>query len=143
MIVPFVQEVRRFYPFFPFVAGRVIRPFDWRGRHFDEHDWVIFDLYGTNHDPRIWRDPETFRAERFENTYPDPFELVPQGGGDIHVGHRCAGEWLTIELMKRATRLLTRSLRYDVPEQDLSIDLSRMPALPKSRFVIANVRAIG
>jgi fatty-acid peroxygenase len=31
-------------------------------------------------------------------------------------------------------------MRYEVPEQDLSIDLSRMPAVPRSRFVISGVR---
>ena len=47
----FVQEVRRFYPLFPAVGGRVQKPFDWRGHHFAEGTWVILDLYGTNHDP--------------------------------------------------------------------------------------------
>jgi fatty-acid peroxygenase len=32
-------------------------------------------------------------------------------------------------------------MTYDVPEQDLGIDLGRMPALPNSRFVMRNVRA--
>src|SRR3546814_10231988 len=32
----FVQEVRRFFPFFPFVGGRVREGFDWRGRS-EEH----------------------------------------------------------------------------------------------------------
>ena len=42
--------------------------------------------------------------------------------------------------MKRAVRLLTESMHYDVPEQDLRISLSRMPTIPKSRFVTTNVR---
>jgi hypothetical protein len=32
-------------------------------------------------------------------------------------------------------------MQYEVPEQDLSYSLSRMPTLPKSRFVISKVRA--
>ena len=44
--------------------------------------------------------------------------------------------------MKTAVRLLTTEVRYDVPDQDLSIDLSRMPAQPKSRFVIRNARPV-
>jgi fatty-acid peroxygenase len=31
-------------------------------------------------------------------------------------------------------------MEYYVPAQDLSVDLSRMPAIPASRFVAANVR---
>ena len=32
----FVQEVRRFYPFFPMVGGRVQEAFEWRGHRFEE-----------------------------------------------------------------------------------------------------------
>jgi fatty-acid peroxygenase len=53
--------------------------------------------------------------------------------------HRCPGEWITIELMKQASEVLSRSIGYDVPEQDLRIDYSRLPALPRSRFIIKNV----
>jgi fatty-acid peroxygenase len=136
----FVQEVRRFYPFFPFVGGRVKNEFDWRGRHFAEGTWVILDLYGTNHDARIWEKPEEFRPERFRRWDGSAFNFIPQGGGDHYNNHRCPGEWITIELMKRAVRLLTESIHYDVPEQDLRISLSRMPTIPKSRFAITNVR---
>lgn len=139
----FVQEVRRHYPFFPFVGGLVRAPFDWRGHTFQEGDWVLLDLYGTNHDPRLWQDPERFRPERFVAKTPRAAELVPQGGGDHHDGHRCAGEWLTIALMKSALRLLTREMDFVVPAQDLTIDLSRVPARPASRFVISDVRPVG
>ncbi|HJQ28028.1 MAG TPA: cytochrome P450 [Rubrobacter sp.] len=137
---PFVQEVRRFYPLFPFVGGRVRDEFEWRGRHFAEGTWVLLDLYGTNHDARTWDDPEAFRPERFSSWDGSAFDFVPQGGGDHRSGHRCPGEWATIALIKRAVRLLTRSMSYDVPEQDLRISLSRMPTIPKSRFVISGVR---
>jgi fatty-acid peroxygenase len=101
---------------------------------------VILDLYGTNHDPRSWEEPGTFRPDRFRDWNGSPFNLIPQGAGDFQNGHRCPGEWITIELLKSAVRLLTTEVSYDVPEQDLSIDLTRMPAEPKSRFVIRNVR---
>jgi fatty-acid peroxygenase len=45
--------------------------------------------------------------------------------------------------VKRAVRLLTTAMRYEVPEQDLSMDLGRMPAIPKSRFVIRSVNPSG
>jgi fatty-acid peroxygenase len=136
----FVQEVRRFYPFFPLIGGRVLSEFDWRGRHFARGTWVLLDLYGTNHDARIWGDPEVFRPERFRRWDGSAFNFIPQGGGDHYDNHRCAGEWITIELVKTAVRLLTTAMHYEVPQQDLRIDLSRMPAIPKSRFVISDVR---
>ncbi|MEQ8822059.1 MAG: cytochrome P450 [Sumerlaeia bacterium] len=136
----FVQEVRRFYPYFPIIAGRVREPFIWRDHEFGKDDWVVLDLYGTNHDPRTWEDPDVFRPERFANWDGSPFGLIPQGGGDHHTGHRCAGEWVTIELMKRGLRRLGRELRYRVPEQDLTLAMSRMPAIPPGGFVIEDVR---
>lgn len=135
----FVQEVRRFYPFFPSVAAIAKKDFDWHGYQIPEGQWVILDLYGTNHDPATWDKPSEFRPERFSDWDGSPFSFIPQGGGDHHHHHRCAGEWLTIEIMKTAVRFLTRSMIYDVPPQDLSINLRRLPAIPKSRFVINNV----
>ncbi|CAL8973914.1 MULTISPECIES: cytochrome P450 [Rhodoplanes] len=137
----FVQEVRRFYPFFPAVAARVIQTFEWNGYRFPEGRRVLLDLYGTNHDARAWERPGEFDPERFRRWDGSPFNFVPQGGGDHDVGHRCPGEWIAIGLMKLATEFLTRRMSYEVPEQDLSITWSRMPPVPGSRFVIRNVRA--
>ncbi len=50
-------------------------------------------------------------------------------------------KWITIAIMKEALKLLS-AMRYDVPEQDLQINLSTMPAIPKSQFLINNVRQI-
>jgi fatty-acid peroxygenase len=132
----FVQEVRRDYPFFPLVGGRVRQAFDWRGEHFPVGAWVLLDLQATNHDPRTWQDPEAFWPERFRHWNGSAFALVPQGGGDHETGHRCAGEWLTIELMTRAARLLAAHVAC-LPAQDLSIDLTRMPAKPSSGVVLS------
>lgn len=139
----FVQEVRRFYPFFPAIGGRVMKPFEWRGYHFAEGVWVLLDIYGTNRDSRAWDEPERFRPERFRDWRGDPFALIPQGGGDHAVNHRCPGEWITIALTRDAVDFLTSRLEYRVPDQDLSVDLSRMPAIPKSGFVIDRVRTRG
>ena len=134
----FVQEVRRFYPFFPFAAAIVRQDFDWQEYHFERGTKVLLDLYGTNHDSRIWSNPDTFSPERFREWDGSKFNFIPQGGGDYYINHRCPGEWITIELMKVALKFLTQ-LRYDLPQQDLSISLSTMPTAPKSRFVISNV----
>lgn len=135
----FVQEARRFYPFFPAAVALVRRAFDWKNYHFPAGRRVLLDLYGTNHDPRTWQAPEEFRPGRFSGGDPNRFTFIPQGGGDPDLGHRCAGEWITTRLMARFTRLLTAEMAYDVPEQDLRINFSRLPALPASHFVIRNV----
>lgn len=136
----FVQEVRRFYPFFPAVGARVRSSFEWRDHQFEEGRLVLLDLYGTNHDDRLWEEPETFQPRRFRDRSIHPFSLIPQGGGDHHEHHRCAGEWLTIAVTGAALRLLTTAMTYRVPDQDLAVDHSRMPARPASGFVIEDVR---
>lgn len=136
----FAQEVRRFYPFFPFVGGRVLEPFDWRGRRFVAGDWFLLDLYGTNRDVRLWGDPDAFRPDRFLGRPVGPFDLIPQGGGEYATGHRCPGEPATVALLTEAVRLLTAETEYAVPDQDLRIRLARLPTLPASRFVVTNVR---
>ena len=136
----FVQEVRRFYPFFPMQPARVRTAFDWQGVHFPVGRRVLLDLYGTNHHPQLWEEPDRFHPDRFRGWDGGAYDFVPQGGGDYHTGHRCAGEWITIELMKRAVTILTGEMDYDVPDQDLRVSLRRMPTLPASRVIIANVR---
>jgi fatty-acid peroxygenase len=136
----FVQEVRRYYPFFPMVGGLVREPFTWRGHHFDEKDWVLLDLYGTDHDPRSWPEPDRFWPGRFRDRVITAFDLVPQGAGRHATTHRCPGEWITIEIMKTVTRLLVADTDYDVPAQDLTISFSKMPTGPASGFVMTNVR---
>lgn len=142
MLEPFVQEVRRVFSFFPFTVARVRKNFEWKGYPFTKGTRVLLDLYGINHDARIWKDPERFDPERFLTWDENPFGFVTQGGGDHHQNHRCPGEWITIELLKVAVKALTQWMRYDVPPQDLSIDITRIPALPESRFVISHVRSV-
>jgi fatty-acid peroxygenase len=136
----FVQEVRRLYPFFPAVVARTREAFEWKDHRFKANQRVMLDLYGTNHDPRSWSSPDEFRPQRFFQRAPGPFDFVPQGGGDAERQHRCPGEGVATTLMKVALRMLVMRMRYTVPEQDLSIDFRRLPALPKSGFVMSDVR---
>lgn len=135
----FVQEVRRFYPFFPAVAAKVRGDFTWKGYFFPKGRKAVLDLHGTDHDARSWEAPLKFRPERFLKGNVTPFNLIPQGGGDYNIHHRCPGEGTTIELMKAASIFLAKEIEYDVPEQDLRADSSRLPALPRSRFLLRNV----
>jgi fatty-acid peroxygenase len=135
----FISEVRRFYPFFPAVPARVRQPFRWGGHEFPRNRRVMLDLHGTNHDERVWQAPETFHPQRFLQWNGDAYSFVPQGGGSHQLQHRCPGEWITVALMRTAIDFLTETIRYKVPEQDLRVDTTRLPALPRSRFVISAV----
>ncbi len=139
----FAQEVRRFYPFFPMLAARVRHDFTWNGYTFRRGTRTLLEVYGTNHDRRVWKRPEAFRPDRFLETPITPFNFIPQGGGDARTGHRCPGEAITMALMKQAIGMLTQRMQYDLPPQKLSVDRSRLPALPRSGFVMTRVRPGG
>jgi fatty-acid peroxygenase len=134
------HEVRRYYPFAPFIGGRAPRETEYDGERIPENSMVLLDLYGQNHDADLWPDPYDFRPERFLAPEGgvreiDAFELVPQGGGDPRTNHRCPGEQLTVALLSALAVRLAR-LEVDVPEQDLEIALHRIPARPASGVVL-------
>ena len=132
----FVQEVRRWYPFFPAAVARVRETFIWRDFQFPGGHRVLFDLYGTNHDERIWGDPQAFRPERFHGWKDDGISLVAQGGGDRRFTHRCPGEPLAIALMTETIKHFARKRNYVIEPQNLELDYRRLPALPHNRMVL-------
>ncbi|TPE51774.1 cytochrome P450 [Amaricoccus solimangrovi] len=128
----FAEEIRRISPFFPFVGAISERPVHWRGETLDKGQWVIADLHGTCHDARRFPDPDAFLpGRRLDWRHPAP-GFVPQGAGDPARTHRCPGEKVTVALIAEATRILTRGPAWTAPEQDLGIDLARIPARPAS-----------
>ncbi|UQU63708.1 cytochrome P450 [Couchioplanes caeruleus] len=131
----FVHEVRRFYPFAPFLGGRATRDLTFQGEPVPRGTLVLLDVYGQNHHPALWPEPYAFRPERFLGREPGALDLIPQGGGDPRTGHRCPGEKMTVALLGTLVQRLAR-LDYYVPPQDLSIDVSRIPARVASGFRI-------
>ncbi|HEY4560473.1 MAG TPA: cytochrome P450 [Lysobacter sp.] len=136
----FVQEVRRFYPFFPAIAGRVRTPFEWRGRRFREGETVMLDLYASDHDPARWVSPERFEPDRFIAWPGSAFELIPQGAGEAARTHRCPGEEPSIALLMAAVDFLVNRVDYDVPPQPLDWRRNRFPAVPESGMRLRHVR---
>ena len=133
----FVEEVRRFYPFFPAVAARVSEPFSWREHRFEKDARVLLDLHGTNRCPRSWHEPDTFRPERFLNEPVDPYAFIPQGGGDVSQGHRCPGEGVVVAIMLASLDFVSTHLPSAPSRlEDLAIGAQRMPALPNKPIYI-------
>jgi fatty-acid peroxygenase len=143
----FAHEVRRYYPFAPFIGGRAPRQVEWEGERVPVGSVVLLDLFGQNHDPELFPEPYAFRPERFLDgdgagdavRRIGPWELVPQGAGDPRTGHRCPGEDITVALLADLVVRLAR-LGYTLPEQDLTISLRRIPARPASGVVATDVR---
>lgn len=136
----FVQEVRRFFPFFPMIAVRSRRSVDWKGFRIPAGARVMLDLYATNHDPRWWAEPDRFDPERFFRQEPGAYSLIPQGGGDARMHHRCPGESLTLDLMQVMATTLACKLRYTLALQDRRLDWQRLPPLPRAVCVLESVQ---
>lgn len=130
-VTNFIQEVRRFYPFFPFAAARVKETFTWNGYVFEEGTLTLLDLYGTNHDPAIWENPNQFQPSRFHDWSRSPFDFIPQGGGEYLIGHRCAGEWITVDILKTTIKFFVQQLAFTYPEKKFEYDNNDIPPLPK------------
>jgi len=138
----FMQEVRRFFPFTPYLGAMVRAPFEWQGHKFKVGTLVLLDVYGASQDARLWPEPNAFIPERFATHVSSAFDFIPQGGGSPSSGHRCAGERITMLAMMLALRCLTRDMTYQlVPGQRLDLDLTRMPTRPHSGVLIQHVRA--
>ncbi|MCA1369644.1 cytochrome P450 [Bradyrhizobium sp. BRP14] len=123
----FIEEVRRLYPFFPFVGARVTRDIDWRGHMLRQGQWLLLDLYGTTHNPRLFPTPEKFSAERKLTWRDADFRFIPQGGGRPETGHRCPGEMITVEILKETVKLLCRPA-VEITPRDAAIPLGAIPA---------------
>ncbi|QDU80009.1 Fatty-acid peroxygenase [Polystyrenella longa] len=136
----FGEEVRRYYPFFPMVAARTRSAFEWNGYEFPAKTRVFLDLYGTTHHPHYWSNPDDFIPDRFLSDIDRKFTMIPQGGGDYHQNHRCAGEFITRRLLRDAVRYMADQVDFEVPAQNLSISMTRIPAEPADRMLLSNVR---
>lgn len=136
----FAQEVRRYYPFSPFIGARVRKDFIINECEFKKGRLVLLDLYGTNHDSRIWEKPYEFNPERFKQWKGGLFDFMPQGGGDPAKTHRCPGEGITMEIMKVSLDFLVNYIEYEVPNQNLSYSMSRIPTLPESGFIMNTIK---
>lgn len=138
----FANEVRRFYPFFPVVAGRASRDLAFRDQPIAAGSLVALDLYATNHHPALWEAPGRFDPLRFAGRTVEPNTLIPQGGGRYREDHRCPGEPVTVALLDQGVAALVGPLSYTVPEQDLRVSLRRFPTLPQDGLVVSRL-AVG
>ncbi|GLZ80253.1 fatty-acid peroxygenase [Actinorhabdospora filicis] len=127
----FAHEVRRRFPFAPLLAARSRIEFTWRGHRVRTGGLVVLDLYGSDMDPVAWDSPRRFDPARFLGREPGPFEVLAQGGGDPHTGHKCPGEAFTVTLLADAVTRLAAS-GFEVPPQDLRYRWSEVPTRPRS-----------
>lgn len=129
----FAQEVRRLAPFFPVIAGKAREKSAFNGQTFSHGDWVMIDLFATNHDSRYWTDPWIFDPNRYERESVE--NIVAQGAGEIATTHRCPGEPATVDLLERSIQLFSDAY-WALPNQTHRTDLTRFPANPGGRLQV-------
>ncbi|MEV4937267.1 cytochrome P450 [Streptomyces zaomyceticus] len=131
----FAHEVRRCYPFVPFVGGLAARDLRFDGQEVPEGTMVLLDVPGHHRDPDLWPEPHRFDPDRFLGREPGPGELIAQGGGNARTGHRCPGEDITVHLLATLAATLA-DLGLAMPEQDLRIPVGRVPTRPRSGVIV-------
>lgn len=138
---PFIQEMRRYYPFFPMLPAISISDVEIDGYEIPKDSWVVLDVYGTNHDERNMVLPEQFDIERYigkakDLSYEEEYEMIAQGGGKFREMHRCAGEWITLHSMRVFSDHLVNKYEFTVPEQDWTIAMNQFPTYPNSKALL-------
>jgi cytochrome P450 len=87
--------------------------------------------------PDVYTQPEAFDPERFSPARHEhdrhPYAYMPNGAGDAHRGHKCAGyEYAPLFLQVFLVQLLRGGYAWAFPPgQDLSLDYSRVPPVPR------------
>lgn len=138
---PFIQEMRRFYPFFPMLPAIAVDDVEINGSHIPKDTWTILDLYGSNHDAWTVDYPENFDIKRYigrakDLSYEEEYEMIAQGGGKFREMHRCAGEWITLHSMRVFSDHLVNKHTFTVPEQDWTIPMNQFPTYPNSKTLL-------
>jgi cytochrome P450 len=79
-----VWETLRMLPIVPIVPRLLAREVTIDDVTLPAGTFATACAYLTQHDPAVFPDPETFRADRFVGKRGSPFELYPFGGGHRH-----------------------------------------------------------
>lgn len=84
--------------------------------------------------------PHAFDPDRFASADPTPYDLVPQGGGEVSTGHRCPEEDLTLAVLATLLRALAVS-RVRVGS-GTGVRLDRMPPDPSCLVRVDRARTL-
>ena len=121
-----INETLRRRPVLPNAAPRLVnQPIEVGGWHYEPGVCLVANSYLLHHDPEIYPDPYAFRPERFLDSEPGTYTLIPFGGGR----RRCLGASFAILEMKAVLRAVFSTLELD-PAQ--SLELTRRRAITVS-----------
>jgi cytochrome P450 len=130
------MEIRRLAPVVPVFFGKAREPFELGGFRVPRGWGVIWGIRSSHLRAEIYPDPERFDPERFsaarhENERHE-HAFVPNGAGDAHRTHKCAGyEYAPLFLDVFLVELVRGYEWTFTPGQDLSLDTSKIPPGPR------------
>jgi len=136
-----IRETFRLYPTVPAIIGFSKKDFQIEGIAVPKHTQIIASPYSTNHDTRVYTNPDVFDPERFAPSRNEElrakcphFAHVPLGGGKPMEGHRCVGEGFMKWHMKLF--LIRLLLEYETKlynQQNFELDWKIFNPLPTDR----------
>jgi cytochrome P450 len=110
-----IHETLRCRPVVPGVVRLLHEPLLLAGYDLPVGTRVVASIYLTNHNPRVYEDPEEFRPERFLGAQPDTFAWIPFGGGI----RRCIGASFAMLEMRTMLRTMLAELHPSVPRRSV------------------------
>jgi retinoid hydroxylase len=130
------MEVRRLAPVVQVFFGKARETFELGGRRIPRGWGVMWGIRSSHLDPAIYTAPATFDPERFSSARREEgrheHAFAPNGAGDAHRGHKCAGyEFAPLFLQVFLVELLRGHRWTFAPGQDLALDFSQVPPAPR------------
>ena len=141
MAAPYLRqvamEIRRLSPVVHVFFGKARTTFEFAGHTIPEGWMVLWGIRSSHLRPEVYPEPTKFDPERFgparheQDRHPHAF--VPNGAGDAHKNHKCAGyEFAPLLLQVFLAELLRGGTRWTfAPGQDLALDYRKVPPEPR------------
>jgi cytochrome P450 len=135
----FVDEVRRLSPVTPAFFGVARRPLTIGGRRVPRGWGVMWGPRPGHLMPDIYPDPLRFDPDRFKPGRAEhqkcEHAFVPNGAGDAHTGHKCAGYEFAPMVLRVFLRELLGGYRWSFPQpQDFTLVPGTIPPEPRDRL---------
>jgi cytochrome P450 len=117
-----INETLRRRPVLPNAAPRLVNePIEVGGWAYEPGVCLVANSYLLHHDPEIYPDPYAFRPERFLESEPGTYTLIPFGGGR----RRCLGASFAILEMKAVLRAVFSTLELSPAGEGLELTRRR------------------
>jgi cytochrome P450 len=117
-----INETLRRRPVLPNAAPRLVnQPIEVGGWSYEPGVCLVANSYLLHHDPEIYPDPYAFRPERFLDSEPGTYTLIPFGGGR----RRCLGASFAILEMKAVLRAVFSTLELGPAAEGLELTRRR------------------